>query len=184
MAIDLGPGLQGDHPGSRRRFGWLLAGPRWAARRAAETTGVAEIRSGYGLVRGLVAAIRREPAPVRGPIADEDGRLDPGAPAFAMGLTECELKRRWLRRRRQTARVAWGCFAAGWAALGLWTWQMTVLPAGQGRFWAAVQFLPFCAAFFVLAFRNAWANWQLRTRRLGSAGEYLRSADRFWPSAG
>ena len=51
--------------------------------------------------------------------------------------------RRWLRRRRQTARVAWGCFAAGWAALGLWTWQMTVLPAGQGRFWAAVQFLPF-----------------------------------------
>jgi hypothetical protein len=94
------------------------------------------------------------------------------------------LTRRWLRRRGQTARVAWGCFAAGWAALGLWTWQMTVLPAGQGRFWAAVQFLPFCAAFYVLAFRNAWANWQLRTRRLGSAGEYLRSADRFWPSAG
>ena len=101
-----------------------------------------------------------------------------------MGLTAFELKRRWLRRRRQTARVAWGCFAAGWAALGLWTWQMMAMPAEQGRFWAAVQFLPFCAAFFVLAFRNAWANWQLRTRRLGSAGEYLRSADRFWPSAG
>ena len=62
---------------------------------------------------------------------------------------------------------------------------MVAMPTGGGgRFWAAVQFLPFCAAFFVLAFRNAWANWQLRTRRLAPAGAYLRTAEGFWPRGG
>ena len=40
---------------------------------------------------------------------------------------------------------------------------------------------PFCAVFFLLAFKNAWQNWQLRTGRLGSALDYLTTTERFWP---
>jgi hypothetical protein len=36
--------------------------------------------------------------------------------------------------------------------------------------------------FFLLAFKNAWLNWQLRTRRFGSAMEYLTTAEHFWPN--
>jgi len=46
---------------------------------------------------------------------------------------------------------------------------------------AGLQFAPFCLVFFLAAFQQAHVNWQLRTGRLGSAGEYLRSADPFWP---
>lgn len=185
MAIDLGPGLSGQKPARRSRLAWLTAGPLWMARRTGEMAGASEIRSGYGLLRGLGGAIRRGPARQSGPVADARGYLDPVATAFNMGITEFELEKRWKERRRQTARVAWGCFAAGWIALLLWVWQMVAMPTGGGgRFWAAVQFLPFCAAFFVLAFRNAWANWQLRTRRLAPAGAYLRTAGGFWPRGG
>lgn len=45
----------------------------------------------------------------------------------------------------------------------------------------AMQFAPFCLVFFLAAFRQAHVNWQLRTGVLGSAGDYLRSAEPFFP---
>jgi len=47
---------------------------------------------------------------------------------------------------------------------------------------AGLEFVPFCGLFFLLAFKNAWQNWQLRRRRLGSAMEYLTTGEPFWPS--
>jgi hypothetical protein len=45
-----------------------------------------------------------------------------------------------------------------------------------------LEFIPFCAIFFLVAFRNAHVNWQLRIGHLGSPAAYLRSPEPFWPS--
>ena len=182
MSIDLGPGLRDVTKEPRRGMSWMLAGPRWVLRRSGEAAGTREIRGGARLIRHLAAVLRRGQPAGAGPVADENGRLDAAATAFVMGISENELRRIWAVRRKQSARVAWGCFAAGWGFLALWAWQAMGTPWTQERVWAAVQFLPFCAAFFVLSFRSAWQNWQLRTGQLGSAGDYLRTAEPFWPS--
>jgi len=184
MAINLGPGLQKPVQVRQQRFSWMLAGPRWVRRRTGEAIGAREVRGGARLIGELAAALRRSRPEGTGPITDQDGRLDVAATAFTMGISEQELQQLRAARRKQTWRLAWGCFAAAWAFLGLWAWQAMSTPWSQERVWAAVQFLPFCAAFFVLAFRSAWQNWQLRTGNLGSAGTYLRTTEPFWPSAG
>jgi hypothetical protein len=184
MAINLGPGLKEPTKERRQRFSWVLAGPRWPLQRTGEAMGACEIRGGARLIGELAAALRRSKPEAAGPITDEDGHLDIAETAFTMGISERELQQLRAARRNQTARVAWGCFVAAWAFLGLWAWQAMGTPWSQERVWAAVQFLPFCAAFFVLAFRSAWQNWQLRTGNLGSASTYLRTAEPFWPSAG
>lgn len=184
MDINLKPNLQEPVKERRQRLSWVLAAPRWALRRTGEAVGAREIRGGARLIGDLAAALRRSRPEGAGPIADEDGRLDVTATALTMGISEHELKQLRAARRKQTARVAWGCFTAAWAFLGLWAWQAIGTPWSQERVWAAVQFLPFCATFFVLAFRSAWQNWQLRTGNLGSAGTYIRTTEPFWPSAG
>jgi hypothetical protein len=45
----------------------------------------------------------------------------------------------------------------------------------------AVEFAPFCLVFFLVAFLSGLENYQLRTRRLATAWEYLNNSGRFWP---
>ncbi len=182
MPIELGP-LRGP-PGQERRGIWrrigdhLLSGPRWLGRCSAEFAGVDEIATGGGFIRELSSRLQ---GPADRVVSHPDGTIDLQATAFLMGVSEQALERRLEVRRRQTARLAWGAFAAAWGFLALWTWQMVALHWERGRLLGVVQFVPFCAVLFILAFRSAWQNWQLRTRRLGSVGEYLRTPDAFWP---
>jgi hypothetical protein len=46
---------------------------------------------------------------------------------------------------------------------------------------ATLTFLPLCTLFFLLAFKSAWMNWQLRTRRLGSPVAFLTTTEPFLP---
>jgi hypothetical protein len=39
-----------------------------------------------------------------------------------------------------------------------------------------------CSCFFLLAFYHALVNWQIRTRRLGTAREFLHADESWWPS--
>ena len=45
-----------------------------------------------------------------------------------------------------------------------------------------VGLLAICTAFFLSAFYNALINWQIRTLRLGTAREFLRAEESWWPS--
>jgi len=45
----------------------------------------------------------------------------------------------------------------------------------------AVEFLPFCALFFLLAFYNALLNFQIRIGRTASWREYLSTKEPFLP---
>ena len=42
--------------------------------------------------------------------------------------------------------------------------------------------LTICTAMFLSAFYNALVNWQIRTRRLGTVLEFLRTEESWWPS--
>ena len=182
MAIELGPPRPpGRKGGTWRRIGrGLLAGPRWLGRRSAEAAGAEELVKGAGLIRELAERLRRRQERA-GPIVRFDGIVDVRATAFLMGLSEFELEERWEVRRRQTARLAWGCFLLGSIFLALWVWQTIAAPWGAGRLLGALQVVSFCGVLFLLAFRSAWQNWQLRTRRIGSIREYLRTEEGFWP---
>jgi len=138
---------------------------------------------GARLISDLASTVRAGPSSAPDLVIYPNGVFDMGSSASALGLSEHQLRQRLDQRRRQTATVAWGAAGAAWVFLGLWVWQVLATPGSDGRVWAAFQLLPFCAAFFVLAFRNAWQNWQLRTRRVGSVSAYLRTSDPFWPSA-
>ncbi len=182
MAIELGPVRPPKRkPGLSRRLGrGLLTGPRWLGRRTSEAAGVEDIAEGAGLIRELLGRLRR-PQDRDLPVAGPDGRVDARATAFLTGMKEEDLLERWAARRRQTARLAWGCFLLGWVLLAVWAWQSMAVGWATGRLLGGLQVLSFCGVLFILAFRSAWQNWQLRTGRVGSVAEYLRSSETFWP---
>lgn len=160
----------------------VLAGPRWFWSRTKEAGGLEDIRGSGRLIRDLSAALRQGPADPPRIYGDVDQRLDVAATALSHGLSVASLKKRVVLRRRQTTRLAYLAFGGGWLIFALWLWQALSMPWSAGRVILGLEFIPFCAAFFLLAFKNAWQNWQLRTGRLGSAMDYLTTTEPFWPS--
>ena len=158
-----------------RGFGRVAGSPSAAV-------GMEEIRQGAGYIRNLSELLRSEPRSRSRLLVHADGSLDMIATAFAHGLSVDQLEHQLATRRRQTARTAYFAFGLGWCSIVLWLWQAVHTPLTYARIVAALEFMPFCAAFFLLAFRNAWLNWQLRTRQVGSASNYLQTNERFWPS--
>ncbi len=138
------------------------------------------IRNGQQL-GSLVSDLRQSPKPPRAVPQHREGRLDKAATAFVYGLSETELDKLLSLRRRRTARMAYFAFGLGWISVIAWLLRLLDLDWTGQRLMAALQFAPFCLAFFLTAFKQAHVNWQLRTGLLGSAGDYLRSAEPFWP---
>ena len=112
----------------------------------------------------------------------EDGSIDMTATSFTLGLSMDRLRARMAQRRRQTARLAYLSFGLGVVFFVMWLYRAWAWNFEGSRMLAAIQFVPFCAVFFLVAFKNAHANWQLRTGYLGSASEYIHSSEPFWPS--
>ena len=157
-----------------RGIGWLSAGPvDWTGRRG--------ISRGASFIRDLVVALRfgshRDPR-FR---TSEDGGFDLEATAFLHGISVFELKRRLVARRRQTARIAYATFALGCIFLTGWVCEALSSPWTVGRIVLALEFLPFCALFFLLSFNNALLNFQIRTGRAASWREYLATREPFCP---
>ena len=160
----------------------VLAGPRWFWSRAKEAGGLENIRESGKLIRDLSGVLRQGPAGPPGIYADANQRLDIAATARSHGLSVALLEKRIIQRRQQTTCTAYLTFAGGWLMLAWWLWQALSTPWSASRMILGLEFIPFCAVFFLLAFKNAWQNWQLRTGRLGSAMDYLTTTEPFWPS--
>ena len=160
----------------------VLAGPRWFWSRTKEAGGLEDIRDSGRLIRDLSAVLRQGPAGPPRIYANAEGHLDVAATAFSHGMSVASLQERVVERRRQTTRMAYLAFAGGWVILAWWLWQALSTPWSAGRMILGLEFIPFCAMFFLLAFKNAWHNWQLRTGRLGSAMDYLTTTELFWPN--
>jgi hypothetical protein len=157
-----------------RGIGWLSAGPvDWTGRRG--------ISRGASFIRDLSVALRF--GPHRDPRfrTSEDGGFDLEATAFLHGISVFELERRLVVRRRQTARIAYAAFALGCIFLTAWVCEALSSPWTLGRIVLALEFLPFCAVFFLLAFYNALLNFQIRIGRAASWCEYLATREPFCP---
>ena len=111
----------------------------------------------------------------------EDNRIDLMATGFILGLGDDGLQQRIARRRRQAARLSYASLTLGCLFVVLWVWRVLTSEWSGSHLLGAVQFTPFVAIFFLVAFKYAHINWQLRTGAPGSASEYLRSPEPFLP---
>jgi len=134
------------------------------------------------LIAFLYGRIRVDRPPEARVFRAEDGSIDMAATSFTLGLSTDQLRARMAERRRQTARLTYLSFGLGLVFFVMWLCRAWAWNFEGSRMLAAIQCIPFCAVFFLVAFKNAHANWQLRTGYLGSASEYIHSSEPFWPS--
>jgi len=140
-----------------------------------------EVADGGRLIGGLMDSVKRGRRRADGRFRfHEDGGFDLVASAFLHGISVLELERRLDEKRRQTARIAYVCFALGWVSFGAWLWRAATMPWTVGHILPAVEFAPFCLIFFLAAFQSALRNYQIRMRRAVTVWEYLKAND-FWP---
>jgi len=112
----------------------------------------------------------------------DDRRIDMEATAFAHGMTVAGLEALLSTRQREAARAAYLAFGLGWVFFLLLLFRTVTTPLSASHLVPLLEFLPFCAAFFLMAFRSALQNFQLRERRLATSVEYLTTANGFWPT--
>jgi len=166
---------------ARSPRGWARRGTKLVLGAPAAAFPIGQIvRNGRHLGQ-IVSDLRRGPRPPQAVPRRQDGTLDRAAMAFISGLPQDELGERLALRRRQTAATAYIAFGLGWVFVVLWLLRLLSLNWAGQRLLAALQFAPFCLVFFLTAFKHAHTNWQLRTGLLGSAGDYVRSTEPFWP---
>ncbi len=157
-----------------RRAKFVAGGP-------VASVGVNEIGRGARFIDGLVTVLRSGPPKDDRLKLNEDQTIDLLATAFSYGITVPELEHRLRARQVQTCRAAYAMFAMGCGSLLLWVYGALHMEMTRARLVSAAEFVPFVMLFFLLAFRSALMNWQLRTRRLGSPVAYLRTTDSFLP---
>ena len=182
---DTKPGKPADKPAeatqSRSRRGWIWRGSKLVLGAPLSAFPLGQIIRNGRQIGTLVSDLRQGFRPPRAVPQHRDGKLDKAATAFVYELSEADLDKRLALRRWQTARMAYFAFGLGWMSVAAWMLRLLHLDWAGQRLMAALQFAPFCLAFFLTAFKQAHVNWQLRTGLLGSAGDYLRSAEPFWP---
>jgi hypothetical protein len=143
--------------------------------------GTDQISQGAKFIQKLGDVIRAGPAGDARLQREPDGAIDMVATALLYGITVDALCRRMQDGQCQTARAAYAAFGLGTVMLLVWIYEALHMTMAAGRIIAAVEFVPLCLLFFLLAFKNAWMNWQLRTQQLGSAAAYLRTNAPFLP---
>ncbi|PPQ34914.1 hypothetical protein SAMN06265338_13516 [Rhodoblastus acidophilus] len=114
-------------------------------------------------------------------ILDGDRLIDLAAFAEENGLSDRQARALLARRRRETARAAYTCFALGWGAFFFLAYRIVGESWTSGPFVVTLEFSPFCVLFFLMAFKFALDNFRLRTLRHATAGEFLRTNETFWP---
>ena len=168
-------------PSQASVFGSIWRGARSAAAAPLSTFPIEQIRQNALLIGDLARKLRRRPASDPRVLRTEDGQLDLLGTGFDLGLSPRALQVRIASRRLQTARLAYASLMLGCVFLLLWIYHALTSHSGGPRIIGTLQFVPFCAILFLVAFKNAHVNWQLRTGQLGSAIDYLRSPEPFWP---
>jgi len=143
--------------------------------------GFEEISEGRRFIRQLWCLVKRgAPADTRLKIGG-DGSIDLTATASSHSMSVEALAARLRLRQKQTARAAYAMFGLGSVSVVLWLYGALHMWMSSTRLFSALEFLPFCTLFFLLAFRSAHLNWQLRTRRLGSPAAFLTTTEPFLP---
>jgi hypothetical protein len=139
------------------------------------------ISGGATLVARLYAAVRADGRRDRRFRTGEGKAFDLAGTAFAYGISVKDLERRLAVRRRQTAALAYAMF--GLACMFVLAWVSVALRvvSDGGRAVLLLQFIPFCALFYLMSFYQALLNFQIRTGRAAGWREYLSTEEEFLP---
>ena len=111
---------------------------------------------------------------------DETGGFDLDAMALLHGQGRT-FEETLASRRRSTARNAWIFLGLGVMFFAAWLYRLVTMTWTVNATLTALQFTPACAVFFLLAFRFALENYQIRQRRKVSVLEFLATPNGFWP---
>jgi hypothetical protein len=133
------------------------------------------------MIWGLFAAIRGAPHGDTRFRSHHDRSFDIEATAFLNGLKPWQLDTVLRQRRRQTALAAYIFFGSAWVAFILWCFKLAMTPWTSTSIVPVLEFAPFCLFLFLMSFRSALQNYQIRSRRLATAWEYLNTSEQFWP---
>jgi hypothetical protein len=164
------------------RLGRTWGGVKWFGSPAIRAFPKDEVVEGWRGIGRLIAAVRQgQPSDRRFRLHDDRG-FDLEATAFLHGVSVQQLEAVLRRRQRQTALAAYISFGFGWVFFVLWVFKAATMPWSSWRIFSVLEFAPFCVFLFLTAFRSALQNYQIRTRRRATAGEYLDTSGQFWPS--
>jgi hypothetical protein len=179
MAIRYVP-LPPEHDRGPRRGG-LWRGLKFLLGAPIQALGTEHIVRSAGLICDLANQIKVGPGPKARMRVDDSRNLDLAAMAIGAGVSLAEIHRLLANRRRQTTRAVFCYITGGAGFLALWLIEAVATPAYMSVAYV-VGLLAICTAFFLSAFYNALINWQIRTLRLGTAREFLRAEESWWPS--
>jgi len=165
----------------RSLFGRVFRGIAWLSAGPVDWAGLRGISRSASLIRHLSVTVRSGSRADRRFRTSGDGGFDLNATAFSYGISGPELQRRLKVRRRQTALIAYATFGLACIFLTAWVCEALSSPWTAARIALALEFLPFCALFFLLAFYHALLNFQIRIGHAASWREYLATSEPCWP---
>ena len=151
------------------RIAWQAANP------AAIQAEAANIRRLWMILR----APRPQAATI---ITGPDGRIDVALTAEVAGLDVPQVETLLALRLRRTAATFSACVAVGTVGFLSWVAAAIASPPDFAGLWSGMMTLILTLTLGVKALEAAFHNWQARTLRLGSVGEFLRTADTILPS--
>ena len=157
-----------------RSLGFLLGGPIAAF-------GAKNVVDGARTIGSLANTIKAGPRPERRVRVDSERYLDLQAMAFLAGTSAAGLDQLLANRRRQSARATKCYLAGGFGFFVFWFYKAFVSPVYASLPYV-LGLIALCSVFFLSAFHSALINWQVRTRRLGTAREFLNAGETWWPS--
>jgi hypothetical protein len=156
-------------PGALRRLGHATSAP-WR-----------RIANNLAAIQRDLRSLRYGARNATGFRLDETGAFDPGGTAFVNGRRTAKLEDALAARQGSTARNAWVFLALGVILLFGWLYRLLTMTWSANATLTALQFMPACAVFFLLAFRFGLENYQIRMLRKVTAMEYICAPNGFWP---
>jgi len=140
-----------------------------------------DVAAGARTITRLANVIKAGPQRDPRIVTEDENRLDLPAIAYGFATSDRAIERMLRNRRRQTVIETYSYLAGGCAFLVLW-----IVVAIRSPVYASLGYvlglLAICLLFFLSAFRSALVNWQCRTRRLGTARDFLDTTDSWRPS--
>jgi len=140
------------------------------------------IKDNAQFIHKLGVLLRRKNDHQSGFVVNEARGLDVAATADLYQVPVEFIEQLIRKRRRQTKQAAYCAFGFGWLTFFYWLYQSLNQSWSSGHVIETFEFAPSCFVFFLVAFRNALLNYQLRTRHVATAMEYLRTEEMFWPA--
>ena len=160
--LDTRPGKPDKRPveatPSRSPRSWIWRGTKLVLGAPLSAFPLGQIIRNGRQIGSLVSNLHQGPRPPRAVPQHRVGKLDKAATAFFYELSDAELDKRLALRRRQTARMAYFASGLGWVSVAAWLLRLLNLDWAGQRLMAALQFAPFCLAFFLTAFKQAHVN--------------------------